>query len=154
LACQEGGFVACFPLNVLIVHSPKHKVVTDDKHQISIGFTLHETIRFWTLEFIADCFSSLSLSAKENDSAVIFMGMAHCGSPSMHAILKDSVDKGDTASRGGAELRLSHHSKMQHGNTDYPHHDHATAEGHSNASYHCDGPATDYRTAAKHQAPF
>jgi hypothetical protein len=36
LAYQEGGFVECFPLNVLMVHSSKPIIVTDDNHQTTL----------------------------------------------------------------------------------------------------------------------
>jgi hypothetical protein len=48
---------------------------------------------FWSLAFIANYFGSLSLSPKGNDSDVVFVGAAHSGSPSLHTILKDSVDE-------------------------------------------------------------
>jgi hypothetical protein len=54
LAHQKGGFVACFPFNVLMVHSPKLALITDGKHQTGISFTLGETTHFVILEFIAN----------------------------------------------------------------------------------------------------
>jgi hypothetical protein len=62
LACHEGGFATCYPLNVSIVHSPKLTIIADSNCKTDIGFVLGETIRFRSLEFIADCYSSLSLS--------------------------------------------------------------------------------------------
>jgi hypothetical protein len=100
LARQEGGFVACFPLNVSMVHSPKPTIVTNSSHLISIGFVLGETIHFRSLEFIADHFCNLSLSPKGNDSGAIFMGMVHHGSPSLHIVLEESTDMDDTTSSG------------------------------------------------------
>jgi hypothetical protein len=32
LACQEDSFVACFPLNVLMVHSPKPTIVANSNN--------------------------------------------------------------------------------------------------------------------------
>jgi hypothetical protein len=52
LAHHEGEFVACFPLNVLMVHSPKLIIVANGEHQTSGGLTLGESIRFGSLEFI------------------------------------------------------------------------------------------------------
>jgi hypothetical protein len=72
---QEGRFVACFPLNISIVHSLKLTVVTDNEHQTGFGFILGEIIHFRSLEFTADCFGCLSLSPEENDSCIIFMGI-------------------------------------------------------------------------------
>jgi hypothetical protein len=81
LARQDGGFVVRFPLNISLVHSSALVVYTDGKHLTCGGFTLGETIRFGGIEFIADCFGSLSHSHKGNDSDTIFVGMTHKGSP-------------------------------------------------------------------------
>jgi hypothetical protein len=91
----------CFPLNISMVHSPKLTVIADGKHQIGGSFTVGETISFGRLEFIIDRFSSLSHSDEGNASGAVFVGMTHNGSPSLHTILEDSVDKGDTTSSEG-----------------------------------------------------
>jgi hypothetical protein len=88
-------------LNISMVHSSKVTIIADSKHQTGISFTLGETVRFDSLEFITDRFGRLSLSDKGNVLGPVFVGMAHSGSPSLHTILKDSVDKGDTPSSGG-----------------------------------------------------
>jgi hypothetical protein len=62
-----------------MIHSPKLIVVANGEHQTGVGFTLGETIRFEGLEFIADRFSSLSLSPEGKDLSVVFMGMVHSG---------------------------------------------------------------------------
>jgi hypothetical protein len=98
---QEGGFIACFPLNVLMVHSLRLTIITDDNHQADVGFTLGETSHFGSLKFIADRFCNLSLSPEGNDSGAAFIGMAHSGSPSLHTIFKESTDQDDTTSSGG-----------------------------------------------------
>jgi hypothetical protein len=84
-----------------MVHSLRLTIVTDDNHQVGIGFTLGETRHFGSLEFIADHFSNLSLSPEWNDSGAAFVGMAHSGSPSLHTIFKESADEDDTTSSGG-----------------------------------------------------
>jgi hypothetical protein len=58
------------------------------------------------LEFITNRFDSLSLSPEGNDSGAVFVGIVHSGSPSLHTILKESVNKDDTTSSGwgGGEL--------------------------------------------------
>jgi hypothetical protein len=71
----RGIFVASFPLNILMVHSPKLITVTSNHHQAYVGFTLGEAIRFGSLEFIVDRFSNPSLSPE-----AVFMGVAHSGS--------------------------------------------------------------------------
>jgi hypothetical protein len=93
LACQKGGFVACFSLNISMVQSSTLVITADGKHLTCGGFTLGEIIRFGSLEFIADNFRSLSLSPKGNDSGADFRGMAHGGSLSLHTILEDSADE-------------------------------------------------------------
>jgi hypothetical protein len=103
LVCQEGRFVACFPLNVLIVHSLELTIIVDDKHLTCGGFSLGKIVRFRSLEFITDCFNSLSLSPRENNSDAIFVGTAHSRSPSMCTILEESIDEFYTAySREGS----------------------------------------------------
>jgi hypothetical protein len=87
-----GGFVACFPLNVLMVLSSTLTVTTDSEWLTCGGFSLGKTVRFRSLEFIADCSGSLSLSPKGTDSGTIFMGIAHSGSPSLRSILEDSTE--------------------------------------------------------------
>jgi hypothetical protein len=47
-----------------MVHSSTLAVTTDGEHLIRGGFSLGETVHFGSLEFIVDCFSSMSLSPK------------------------------------------------------------------------------------------
>jgi hypothetical protein len=49
------------------------------------GYTLGETIHFGSLDFIIDCFNSLSLSTKGNDLNAVFMGWLIVGR--LHYIL-------------------------------------------------------------------
>jgi hypothetical protein len=90
----------CFPLNVSILHSSTLVVIADGEHLTCGSFSLGKTVRLGSLEFIVDCFNSLSLSPKGNDSGVIFMGTAHSGSPSLRTILVDSTDEFYTTSSG------------------------------------------------------
>jgi hypothetical protein len=138
---QEGGFVVCFPLNVLMVHSPKPTIITNSNRQTDVGFTLGETIHFGSLEFITDRFSSLSLPLEGSDSGGIFVGMVHSRSSSLHAILAEG------------EARLPHLLRMQCGDPDCPHHSHITTRRHSSTTDHPDGPTVDHRTTARHLAP-
>jgi hypothetical protein len=46
------------------------------------GFSLGETVRLGSFEFIADYFGGLSLSPRRSNSSVAFMGSTHNGSPS------------------------------------------------------------------------
>jgi hypothetical protein len=88
----EWEFVAFFPLNVSMVHSSTLIVTTDCERLTYGGLSHGKTVHFGSLEFITDCFSSLSLSLKGNDSGTVFVGMAHSGSASMHTILVDSIN--------------------------------------------------------------
>jgi hypothetical protein len=83
-----------------MVHSSKLIIVVNGNHQNDVGFALGETICFGSLELNIDRFGSLSLSHEGNDSGIIFMGMVHSRSLSLHTILKESLDEGDTTSSG------------------------------------------------------
>jgi hypothetical protein len=50
LARQEGGFATCFPLDVLIVYSPKLTFIAHDNNLTSGCLSLGETIFFSSLE--------------------------------------------------------------------------------------------------------
>jgi hypothetical protein len=100
LVCQVVGHVACFCLNVSMVHSSTLDVITDGEHLTCGDFSPGETIFFGSLEFIIDYFGTLSLSLKGSDSGTVFVGTAHCGSPSLCTILKDSTNELYTAPSG------------------------------------------------------
>jgi hypothetical protein len=84
-----------------MVHSSKLVVITDGEHLTSVSFTHGETICFGSLEFSAECFGNLSLSDEGKVSCVVIMWMVHSRLQSLHTILEDSVDEGDTSSSGG-----------------------------------------------------
>jgi hypothetical protein len=88
---------------------------------IDTGFALGETIRFGSLEFIANRFSSLGLSPEGNDSGTVFVGTVHSGSSSLHTILEEFANVDDTTSSGGG---TPHISRMQRCDPAYPHHNH------------------------------
>jgi hypothetical protein len=90
-----------------MVHSEKLTIVTDDNYQTDVGFALGKTIRFGRWEFIAERFGSRSLSTEGNDSGVVFVRMAHNGLSSLHTILKESTNEGETASSGWGSSGLS-----------------------------------------------
>jgi hypothetical protein len=87
LVHQEGGFVACFPLNVLMIQSSRLITTADGKHLTHGGFNLSETICFGSLEFITNYFDSPRLSPKRNDSCAVFVGTAHNESPLLHTVM-------------------------------------------------------------------
>jgi hypothetical protein len=63
-----------------MVPSTALAVSPDDERLTCGGFSLGKTIRFWSLQFIADCFGGLSLSPRRNDSDADFMGSTRNGS--------------------------------------------------------------------------
>jgi hypothetical protein len=91
------------------MHSSTITIATDGEHLTYSGFSLSKTIHFGSLEFIIDCFGSLSFSTRRSDSGAIFVGMARNGLPSLRTILMDSTDKFYMASsrEGGAPTSLS-----------------------------------------------
>jgi hypothetical protein len=70
---RRGDLKCAFPLDILMVHSSALAVSIDNAHLSCGGFSQGETICFVSLEFIADCFSGLSLSPRRNDSGAAFM---------------------------------------------------------------------------------
>jgi hypothetical protein len=88
-----------------MVHSSTITIATDGEHLTYSGFSLSKTIHFGSLEFIIDCFDSLSFSTRRSDSSAIFVGMARNGLPSLRTILMDSTDKFYMASSREGGLR-------------------------------------------------
>jgi hypothetical protein len=86
-----------------MVHSSTLTITTDGEQLMGGGFSPSEVIRLGSLEFTADHFDILSLSPEGSDSGTVFVGMAHNESPSLHAILEESVGEDDsTSSEGGS----------------------------------------------------
>jgi hypothetical protein len=69
-----------------------------------IELTWGEILRFRNLEFITDHFDNQSLSPEGNYSGIIFVGMVHRRSPSLHAILVESTSEDDLASSDGGSF--------------------------------------------------
>jgi hypothetical protein len=95
-----------------MVDSPKLVVDADNKHQTDVSFNFGKTIHIRSLDIITNCFRSLSLSTKGNDSGAVFMGMAHNGSTLMHTVLEDFDDEGETpysegGGRGSSDFPIS-----------------------------------------------
>jgi hypothetical protein len=90
---QEWGFATCFPLDVPMVHSSTLTIYTNDERLMCGCYSLDETIHYGSLEFIVDCFGSLSLSPKGSDLDTIFVGMTHSGSPLLWAMIEDFPDE-------------------------------------------------------------
>jgi hypothetical protein len=90
-----------------MVSSLKLTFVANGNNTAGVGFTLGEIICLGSLEFTANHFVNQSLSPEGNDSGAIFIGMVHNGSLSLHAVLEESSNEGNTASgRGGSSKFL------------------------------------------------
>jgi hypothetical protein len=85
---------------ILMVHSSVLAISTDDEPLMHDGFSIGETIHFWSLEFIIYCFGGLSLSPKGTNPGVVFVGIARSGSLSLWTMIDDSTEELYTASSG------------------------------------------------------
>jgi hypothetical protein len=90
-----------------MVHSSTFAVSTNGECLTCSGFSLDETVCLGSLEFIADCFGSLSLSPMGSHLDAIFVGTTHSRSPSLRAMIEDSIDKFYTTSSGEGSFDLS-----------------------------------------------
>jgi hypothetical protein len=82
-------------------YSPKLTFVANSNNLTGVGLTMGETICFGSLELTTDHLGNLSLSLEGNDPGIVFVGMVHCGSLSLHTVLEESFDEGDAASGRG-----------------------------------------------------
>jgi hypothetical protein len=98
---RKGDLQRAFPLDVLMVPSPKLSFVANGNNQTDVGLILGSTIHFGSLEFTADHLGHLSLSPQEWDSRTIFIGKVHNGPPSLHTTLEESSDEDGAASGAG-----------------------------------------------------
>jgi hypothetical protein len=67
----------------------------------NIELTRDYAIRFKDLEFIVEQLDNLFLLPEGDDSSAVVGGMAHSGSPSLHAILEESPSEDDSTSSEG-----------------------------------------------------
>jgi hypothetical protein len=65
-----------------MVPSSAITITADGEHLICDGFSIDETVRFQSFEFIADYFSGLSLSPRRGDLGTTFMGSTLSRTPS------------------------------------------------------------------------
>jgi hypothetical protein len=139
---KEGGIVARFPLDVLMVHSSALAVTTDSECLTCGAFSLCETICFGSLESIADCFGSLSLSPKESDSGTTFKSHDR----GLHqGVLHDFKRR-----RG---LQPPFLPEAWHGGYSYSHRIHTMAGERFDRSGHDNGSIMGTHTAVEHRPP-
>jgi hypothetical protein len=81
-----------------MVPSSKLSFVANGNHLIGVGLAAGSTIHFGNLEFTADHLGRLNFSPQECYSSVVFIGMLHNGSLSLHTALKESFDEDDAIS--------------------------------------------------------
>jgi hypothetical protein len=68
------GICSVLPLDFLMVHLAMLAITADGEFLTCGDFSLDEIVHFGSLEFIIDCFSSLSLSPNWKDTGAIFVG--------------------------------------------------------------------------------
>jgi hypothetical protein len=96
---RKGELQRAFPLDVLMIPSPKLSFVANINNPTGASLAPGSTIHFGSLEFTVDRLSRLSLSPQEGDSSAIFIGMVHSGTPSLHTTLEETSDE-DGATSG------------------------------------------------------
>jgi hypothetical protein len=64
-----------------MVHSSALAISIDDERLTCVGFSLGETIHLESFEFIANYFSSLSLSPTRNDAQLLWAQPTTCHCP-------------------------------------------------------------------------
>jgi hypothetical protein len=83
-----------FPLDVPMVPSSVLAIFADGECLTYDGFSHGETIHLWSLEFIANRFSGLSLSPRGSDSDATLVGSTCGGPPSpLRAMIEDSTEE-------------------------------------------------------------
>jgi hypothetical protein len=110
-----------------MVHSSTLAITTDGEHLMDGGFSLSEVVHVGSLEFSTGHFDNLNLSPKGSDSGAVFVGMAQSGSPSLHAILEESVSEYDSTTSEGGKLWLPRLSGLPHGDLGRSHYNHYLA---------------------------
>jgi hypothetical protein len=91
---RKGDLQRAFPLDVSMVPSFTLAVAANGECLTGGGFSLSETVRLGSFEFITDYFGGLSLSPKRGNSGVAFMGSTRSRTPSpRQAIIEDSTNE-------------------------------------------------------------
>jgi hypothetical protein len=144
-----------FSLDVSMDPSSPLTISTNGECFTCSGFSLGETGCLGSLEFIIDCFGSLSLSPRRSDSDTPFMGSTHSGSPSpLRAMIEDSTDEFHMASSGEAASGLPTPRRCDTGGSTCSHHSHVMARECSSHSCHYNGSTAGTDAAARHWPPL
>jgi hypothetical protein len=110
----KGDLQRAFPLDVPIVSSSVITITTDGERLTCGGFSLGETVRLGSFEFIADYFGGLSLSLRRGDSGTTFMGSTHSETPTLRwPMIEDSTEEFLMVSNGEGGFGLN--SPRRHG---------------------------------------
>jgi hypothetical protein len=106
---RKGDLQRAFPLNILMVPSSSIVIVANGECLVCSGFSLCETVRFGSFEFITDYFDGLSLFPKRGDEGTSFVGSTCRGaSTPQRAMIEHSTEEFLMVSSG--EGSLSHPS--------------------------------------------
>jgi hypothetical protein len=89
---RKGNLQRVFPMDVPMVPSFALTIATDGERLTCSGFSLGETIRLRSFEFVPDYVGGLSLSPRRSNIGAAFMVSTRSGSPSLRwAMIKDST---------------------------------------------------------------
>jgi hypothetical protein len=120
-----------------MVHSSLLAISADGERLTCDGFSLDETVRFESIEFIVDYHGGLSISPMINNSGAAFIDSTHSGPPSsLRAMIEDAIDEFYTASSGEGGLRPPLFQEAWYGDFVYPRHNYTMGEGHSDHLCH------------------
>jgi hypothetical protein len=98
---RKGDLQCAFPQDDPMVPSSALPISTDGERLTCSDFSLNETFCLGSFEFIANYFSSLSVSPRRSDSGTAFISTTSSGTPSpWWAMIEDSTEEFHMASSG------------------------------------------------------
>jgi hypothetical protein len=130
--------------------------VTADGERLTCGgFSLGESVRLGSFEFITDYFGGLSRSPRRGDSGAAFMGSTHNGTPSpQRTMIEDSIEEFLTTSSGEGGLQPLLSQEEWRGGSARSRHNHIMDGEYSAHSSHDDGSTTNDGTAIEYRRPL